>query len=86
MAQMINLGRTPGRYLRLMHHLQNGLPGVYRVMFSDVETARNASKQIKAILDRHPTWFDLVVMQRGCDIYVIKNHVVKKVVIGDDCP
>lgn len=83
MAQMIKLGRTPGKYLRLMHHFQNGLPGAYHVMFSNAESARKASARMKNTMDRNPGWFSLVIIQRGCDVYVIKTQHVQKVVIDD---
>ena len=82
-TEVINLGRTPEKWLKLMLRLQNSLIGTYQLTFPDVETARNAAKNIKAVMDKDPTWFQLVSIQRGCNIYVIKTQHVQKVVIRD---
>lgn len=82
-TQMINLGRDSERWLKLMLHLQNSLPGVFRCMFDDEQTARTAAHRMCANINRHPSWFNMVVCQRGCEVYVIKTQYVQKVMIRE---
>ena len=83
MIKEINLNRTPDKWMKLMLHLQNAVPGVFQLIFPDAETARKAANRMSTAVDRHPTWFQMLVAQRGCSVYVIKTQHVQKVVIKD---
>jgi len=83
-TEVIKMSGTSEKWLKLMLHLQNSLVGTYQLTFRDVEAARNAAKSIKAVMDKDPTWFQLVSLQRGCNIYIIKTQFVQKVVICDE--
>lgn len=83
-TQTINMAKVPDRWLKLMLHLQNAVPGVFQLIFPDVEAARKANRRISSVVERHPSWFPMVVCQRDCCVYVIKTQYVQKVVIRDE--
>jgi hypothetical protein len=81
---VVNLGRTPEKWLKLMLHLQNSMPSTFRLVFPDEASASNAGSKLIRVIQRQPTWFDVVITRRGCDVYVIKTQDVQKVVIVDE--
>lgn len=83
-TQVINLGQTPEKWLKLMLHLQNAIPGVFQLIFPDVEAARKATHRMTNAVDRHSEWFHLIICQRGCGVYVIKTQYIQQVVLKDE--
>ena len=79
--QVIEVQRVHNGWLKLLLHLQNSVPGVFQLVFPDAESARNASSRMSANISRNPTWFRLVLLQRGSCIYVIKTDFMHKVAI-----
>ena len=83
-TQEISLKKVPHKWLKLMLHLQNSAQGVFRLVFPDVKAAKDAQHRMHNMMDAHPGWFQMLITQRGCDVYVIKNQCVQKVVIRDE--
>lgn len=84
--QVINMAKVPEKWLKLMLHLQNAVPGVFQLIFPDATTARKANDKICAVIDRNPTWFHLLILQRKTSIFVIKTQHMQKVVVKDELP
>ena len=82
-TQVINLGKTDDKWLKLMHYLQNALPGTYQLVFPDSDSAVKASRRLSEMVTRHPTWFPMVVCQRYSCVYVIKVPFAQKVIVKD---
>ena len=71
------------KWQRLLLMIQNSPHASFRIAFKDNEEARTVLQKLyRAIWDR-PSWFNLVLCQRGCDIYIIKPDKAQKVVILD---
>jgi hypothetical protein len=83
-TQVINLHNLPDKWLKLMLHIQNSVPNVFQLTFPDDKTARTAGNRMNMVMSRHPSWFNLMVCQRGCEVYVAKINNVQKVVIKDE--
>jgi hypothetical protein len=80
-TEVVKLGRTPEKWLKLMLHLQNSIPSTFRLVFTDEASASDAGSKLNRVIQRQPTWFNTVITRRGCDIYIIKTQGVQKVVI-----
>jgi hypothetical protein len=83
-TQVICLNRTPEKWMKLMLHLQNAIPGVFQLVFPDEKAASGAAKCMVELVNRRPTWFKMLVIKRGCTVCVIKTQYVQKVVIKDE--
>ena len=80
-VHVITMDRGDDKWVNLMYHLQNSIHGVSEVSFADKEEARNACKNMSAVVHRRPTWFHMVVFQRGCSVYVIDTKRMQRVVL-----
>lgn len=83
---VINMGKVPGKWLKLMLHFQNTTTGVFRCVFPDNQTAKKSAHCMTSTMEKHPNWFTMVVCQRGCDVYLIRKEHAQKVVIKDELP
>lgn len=80
-VNVITLGRGDDKWVNLMYHLQNSTNGAFEISFADREEAKSACKSMSAVVSRRPTWFHLVVFQRGCSVYVIDTKLMQKAVL-----
>ncbi len=83
-TQTINIGKLHQKWLKLMLHLQNAVPGVFQLIFPDAKAARTAQHRMSCVVDTHPGWFHMLIVQRDCCVYVVKTQYVQKVVIRDE--
>jgi hypothetical protein len=83
-TQVIDISNVPHRWLTLLLHLQNAVPGVFQLIFPDAQAARDAQHRMSKSMATHPTWFHMLIVQRDCCVYVIKTQYVQKVVIGGE--
>ena len=67
-----------------MLHLQNATPAVHHCIFSSPSVASNAADRMRAAIKQNPTWFHMTILQRGCDVWAIKDMCIQKVVINDE--
>lgn len=82
--EIINMAKTNDKWLKLMLHLNNSVPHVFRIECPDEETARKHYHRMTNVIKQHPTWFDMAVTRRGSDVFVVKSYFAQKVVIRDD--
>lgn len=78
---VITLSRGDDKWVNLMYHLQNSTHSVFEISFADREKAREACKNMAAVMARRPSWFHLVVFQRGCSVYAINTKCMQKAVL-----
>lgn len=71
------------RWQRLLLYMQNSPHTSFRMRFEDHDKARDTLQRLHKTMMNRPSWYDLVLCQRGCDIYVIKPDKAQKVVIQD---
>ncbi len=83
-TKLINIGNKKGRWENLLLWMQNSATGSFHLVFKDVHAASVAAISMCQHLDKHYSWFSMVVVRRGCDIYVIKTQNTQKVVIRDE--
>lgn len=83
---VVNLARTPDKWLRLMLHFQNSIPTIFRITMPDKESAKFVRARLDHVQVRQPTWFNMLVILRGCDVFVVKLDRVQEVVIKDELP
>lgn len=83
-VQVIDIGHTQDKWLKLMLHLQNGVPNAYCLTFPDPDTAKNAAIRMRMVMKRRHTWFSLLISQTGAEVYVVKTTGARKVVIRDE--
>lgn len=77
------MANVPDKWLTLMNHIRHSAPAVYQLTFPDRKTAERAARGIMLTTDRNATWFDVEVVRKGCDVYVIKkSHMQKAVIIN----
>jgi hypothetical protein len=75
-----------GRYQKwqkILLFMQNKPHEAFIIKFTDVKDARIAMMRLKRSMDYNPSWYNLDMFQRGCNIYVIKPDKAQKVVIQD---
>ena len=69
------------KWQRLLLYMQNSPNTLFRMKFNSHEKARDTYQRLhKAMLSR-PTWYNLILCIRDCDVYVIKPDKAQKVVI-----
>lgn len=82
--KIINVNQTHEKWMKLVLHLYNAPPAVHHCIFQDADTGIRAASAMRNIVNSHPTWFPITIIQRGCDVWVIKNESIQKAVIHDD--
>ena len=85
-TKVINLAQTEDKWLKLMLHFNNSIPMVFRIKCTDPEAAGEVRKRLAHVMNRQPTWFNMVIAQRQCDVYVVKCDRAQDVVIKDELP
>lgn len=83
-TQLIKLPKTTDKWVKLMLHFQNSVHDVFRIKCTDGEAASGMRLRLGRVLYSHPTWFNMVLAQRQCDVYVVKINNTHDVVIQDD--
>lgn len=82
----VNMAKVPEKWQKLMLWFQNTPGAVFRCTFPDRQTAKKHVHAMESVINRHPSWFTLLVSLRGNDIYVIRTEKAQKVVILDEAP
>jgi hypothetical protein len=83
-VQVIKIGRTARRWLKLMLHFQNAVPGAFHLPFPDRATAHKVAHRMTNAMEDRSEWFNMLVIQRENNVYVIKPQHMQKVVIRDE--
>lgn len=82
---VINLGKTDDKWLKLLLHLQNAVPMVFRIRCEDEATAKDLQKRLAHCMNRQPTWFaNIIITKRGSNVYVVKVAGAQEIVIRDE--
>lgn len=69
------------KWQKLLLYMQNSPNTLFRIKFDNHDQASDTYNRLhKAMLSR-PSWYNLILCERGCDIYVIKPDKARKVVI-----
>ena len=71
------------KWMKLLLYMQNSPQPVFIMNFDDHDKARVMMLRLKRSIMYQPTWFTLTIIQRGCDLFIIKPDKVKKVVVVD---
>ena len=79
----INMCGVTHKWLALMNYIRHSAPAVYQINFPDSKKASDVAKRLYSTVERNPTWFDVVIINKGCTVYVIKNDNIQKVVLKD---
>lgn len=74
---------TYQKWQRLLLYMQNKPHEAFIIKFDDVKDARAAMLRLRRAIDYNPSWYNLDMFQRGCNVYVIKPDKAQKVVIQD---
>jgi hypothetical protein len=83
-TKIIKVGTATHRWLKLMLHLYNAPAAVHHCVFSEADAACDAANRMRHVVTEHPTWCPMTIMQRGCNVWIIKNDHIQKVVITDE--
>lgn len=78
------MNRTPDKWLKLMLHMRNAPPAIHHCIFPNADASQGAANRMRNVARNHPTWCPMTIIQRGCDVWVIKEEFVQKVVINDE--
>ena len=78
------MNQTPDKWMKLMLYLQNATPAIHHCIFSSIGAGHNAADRMRAVIKQNPTWFHMTILQRGCDVWAIKDMYTQKVVINDE--
>ena len=84
MVKQINMAGVPHKWLALMNYIQHSTPAVYQLVFSDSKVAANATHHLRVVVDSNLTWFPVLIVHRGCFVYVIKETHMQKAVVVDE--
>ena len=71
------------KWQKLLLYMQNKPHEAFIIKFDDAKEARIALLRLKRSIDYNPSWYNLDMFQRGCNVYVIKPDIAQKVVITD---
>lgn len=69
------------KWQKILLYMQNKPHEAFIIKFTDVKEARIALLRLKRSVAYNPSWYNLDMFQRGCNIYVIKPDNAQKVVI-----
>lgn len=72
---------VPDKWLALMNHIRHSAPAVYQLTFADRDTAEKSARKIYTTMVRNPTWFEVEIIRKGCDVYIIKKDCIQKAVV-----
>ena len=80
-TEVINMAGVADKWLNLMLHVVNSTDTVFRIQFSDKKEAGNKRSHIHKTVQENR--FNMLVVRRGSDVYVVKLGGAKKVRIID---
>ena len=69
------------KWMNLLHWMNNAVPHVFCVKCRDEREAKSTAHRIQDVITGHPTWFEMFVVRRKAEVYVIKMRFAQKVVI-----
>ena len=84
MIKEINMRGAHNKWLALMNHIRHSAPVVYQCIFPDAQKAQDAVRCMLVAVERNPTWFKVLILRRGCNVFVIKEDQIQKAVIVDE--
>lgn len=80
----VKLGASKSKkWQRLLLYIQNTPGAVFIMEFDDYEEARCVMMRLYKSIAYHPTWYNLTIIQRKGNLYIIKPNMAQKVVITD---
>lgn len=72
-VQVIDIVDIHQPWVKLMQYFQNTSENaVFRCKFPDRKEANKIRTRMNDVIGRRPEWFDLIITQRDCDVYVVK--------------
>ena len=80
-AQVIDMVDVKDGWLKLMLRFANSTDTVFRCECRNKEEALIARNNLNNTIRNRDTWFNMIVVQRGTDVYVVKVDRAKRVVI-----
>ena len=78
-VKAIQMRSVPGKWQKLLMHLQNSPETAFRIVFPTSGKAAYARDSMRKALYIRNEWFSLLVTAQGCDVYVINTDRVQKV-------
>ena len=84
MVKHINMAGVPHKWLALMNYIHHSTPAVFQLVFADSKVAGRSANHMRTVVERNPTWFPVLIVHRGCFVYVIKETYMQKAVVVDD--
>lgn len=81
----LHIGETHGKWGRLLQYFQSPSTNtVFRCVFPTKEAARTAKYSLASTIKRTPGSLPLLLVQKGCEMYVIKIVHAQEVLIHHD--
>ena len=84
MIKAIRVSGVHNKWLALLNHIRHSAPAVYQITFSTSRQAGDSAKYMTATMERNPTWFEMAIVHKGCNVWVIKSEHIQKAVIVDE--
>ena len=79
-VQVIDIVGVSEGWMKLMQHFQNHPHyQVFKVITPNKEEAIKVRHMLSEVIRRRPSWFDMIITSRGCDVYVVKLNRVRTV-------
>ena len=69
------------KWQMLLLYMQNSPNASFRMKFDNHDQARDTYQRLHKTMLNRPTWYNLIICIRDCDVYVIKPDKAQKVVI-----
>ena len=79
-VKVINLTGN-NKWLNLLHCLNNSVPHIFAIQCKDETEAKYTAHWMQNVITGHQTWFPMVIIRRGSEVYVIKTQFSQKVVV-----
>ena len=71
------------KWQRLLLYMQNSTKSSFSMKFNSHEEAKDAHQRLYKAMSSRPTWYNLTICIRDCEIYIINPDKAQKVVIED---
>jgi hypothetical protein len=78
-TKLINLKNTAQKWVELMTYMHEDPSAAFEVICADEASATKVVKGLRSVVDRHPNWCRMKVIQRTNCVYIIKSLYTQKV-------
>ena len=79
-VQVIDIVDVNEGWLKLMLHFQNSAHyQVFKIISPNKEEAIKCRRRMEETIRRNPSWFNMIVAARGCDVYAVKLNRARTV-------